>query len=151
MIDLESYSYSKSRHSINRSCTNLLPCWYVPPRLCVWENKLPLIFFFLNHKPPCWDSWWVYQMMPIQVLCQWPDIWIGHDNLQVTQLVLGSWRKPLNIVLYWVCLLDTGLFLFFSSQAGMKSTYEFSERCTEWQKAHKSPVPSPVSDPTTGR
>lgn len=125
MIDLGNYSKS----SINRSCTDLLPCWYAPYPLCVWENEPSLCL--LSHKPPCWDCWWVYQMLPIQVLCQWPDIWIGHDNLQVMQLVPVSWRRSLN----WVFLLGTGIFLIFSLQLLWKALMHF-QRVAQNDRRH---------------
>lgn len=139
MTDLDSFSYSKSRHSINRSCTDLLRCWYAPNPLCVWENEPSLCL--LIHKPPCWDCWWVYQMMPVQVLCQWPDIWIGHDNPQVMQLVPESWRKSLNMALFWVFLLGTGLLIF--SLKLLRKAFMHFQRVEQNDRRHMKTLSQP--------
>lgn len=72
---------------------------------CVWENEPPLCL--LGRNLPFWDRQWVYQTLPIQTLCQWPENWIGHDNPQVMQLVPVSWSlwtQPCTGFFFWTQL-----------------------------------------------
>ena len=117
-----------------------LSCWFAPNPLCVWENEPSLCL--LSHKPSCWDCWWFYQMTPIQVLCQWPDIWIGHNNPQAVQFVPVSWGKSLNTVLYWVFLLGTGFFLFFSLKQPQK-LFMHVQRIAQNDRRETKPLSQP--------
>lgn len=109
---------------------------------CVWENGPPLCL--LGHNLPFRDNLWVYQILPIQMLCQWPDNWTGHENPQARHLVLvswGLWTQPCTEFFFW----NTVLFLIIFSQASMKGIHAFSEGCTEWWKTHRLPVSASMS------
>lgn len=137
-IDLESYSYSKSRQSIYGSCTDLLLCWYAwNLLLCVrkWTT-----FVFAGSQPSL-----LRQAMSL------PDV-ANSDVVSVTRGLDLPWQsssnaacpsvlKSLNTTLYWVFLLDTVIFSIIFSHASMKSIHAFSEDCTEWWKAH---LPQPL-------